>query len=124
MKLQDNLYVITDETGSDFEHSYNIKLDPEHFIYKAHFPGEPITPGVCIMQIAQELLENHIGENLTIDCVKNIKFLRIITPTETPNVCYTLQKISREENEIKAQVTVSVNNETFAKLSLVCQICE
>lgn len=121
MKLLDSLYTITEQVASESEHSYTIRLNAEHFIYAAHFPGEPITPGVCIMQIAQELLEEHLGESLMLECVKNIKFLRIITPTETPVVSYKLHKISCEEGCVKAQVTVSSNEEIFAKLSLVCQ---
>ena len=46
MKLRDSLYTIVSEFKGDGRHDFNIKLDPEHFIYKAHFPGEPITPGV------------------------------------------------------------------------------
>jgi 3-hydroxyacyl-[acyl-carrier-protein] dehydratase len=120
MKLLDNLYHIINENNCDVEHTYTIKLNAEHFIYAAHFPGEPITPGVCIMQIAQELLERHLGNDLVLETVKNIKFLRIITPTSTPVVCYTLHKIVSEEDRVKAQVTVSYNSDTFAKLSLVC----
>ena len=25
--------------------SFRLRLNPEHFIYQAHFPGEPVTPG-------------------------------------------------------------------------------
>ncbi|MBQ6613186.1 MAG: hydroxymyristoyl-ACP dehydratase [Alistipes sp.] len=122
MKLLDSLYSVTNEVVTDVDHSYTIKLNAEHFIYAAHFPGEPITPGVCIMQIAHELLELHLGKQLDIDIVKNVKFLRIITPTETPVVCYTLQKVSVEERLVKAQVNVSYEGDSYAKLSLVCQI--
>lgn len=122
MKLLDSLYSVTNEVVTDVDHSYTIKLNAEHFIYAAHFPGEPITPGVCIMQIAHELLELHLGKQLDIDTVKNVKFLRIITPTETPVVCYTLQKVSVEERLVKAQVNVSYEGNSYAKLSLVCQI--
>lgn len=122
MKLLDSLYSVTNEEVTDVDHSYTIKLNAEHFIYAAHFPGEPITPGVCIMQIAHELLELHLGKQLDIDVVKNVKFLRIITPTETPVVCYTLQKVSVEERLVKAQVNVSYEGDSYAKLSLVCQI--
>jgi 3-hydroxyacyl-[acyl-carrier-protein] dehydratase len=122
MKLLDSRYSVTNEVVTDVDHSYTIKLNAEHFIYAAHFPGEPITPGVCIMQIAHELLELHLGKQLDIDIVKNVKFLRIITPTETPVVCYTLQKVSVEERLVKAQVNVSYEGDSYAKLSLVCQI--
>jgi 3-hydroxyacyl-[acyl-carrier-protein] dehydratase len=123
MKLLDSLYSIIDQVVTDAEHRYTIKLNPQHFIYAAHFPGEPITPGVCIMQIAQELLSEHTGQALAIKCVKNVKFLRIITPNENPVVSYSLQKISREDESIKAQVSVSSEEGVFAKLSLVCHIC-
>lgn len=122
MKLLDSLYSVTNEVVTDVDHSYTIKLNAEHFIYAAHFPGEPITPGVCIMQIAHELLELHLGKQLDIDTVKNVKFLHVITPTETPVVCYTLQKVSVEERLVKAQVNVSYEGDSYAKLSLVCQI--
>lgn len=122
MTLLDNLYTITSEQQCDGQHHYTISLNAEHFIYKAHFPGEPITPGVCIMQIAHELLEQHSGLSLGVQCVKNVKFLRIINPQECPELTYTLQRVSREEDCLKAQAVVSVENDIYAKLSLVCQI--
>lgn len=122
MKLRDSLYTIVSEFKGDGRHDFNIKLDPEHFIYKAHFPGEPITPGVCIMQIAKELLEEAVSEDLILSCVKNIKFLRIISPNEVTEICYSLAKISREDDQIKVQVTVTAGEDAYAKLSLICQI--
>ena len=48
MQLLNNLYTIVAKDIPDDKISYNIKLDANHFIYQAHFPNEPITPGVCI----------------------------------------------------------------------------
>ena len=91
------------------------------FIYKAHFPGEPITPGVCIMQIAKELLEEAVSQQLTLSCVKNIKFLRIISPSEITVLDYSLTKIVTEGDTVKVQVNVLSGEDVYAKLSLVCQ---
>ena len=82
MKLLNSLYSIVSESVTESGRDYNIVLDAEHFIYKAHFPGEPITPGVCIMQIAVELLSLHCGKPLAIDTVKNIKFLDFFSGLE------------------------------------------
>ena len=121
MKLLDSLYSVISEDSCETGHEYVIKLDPEHFIYKAHFPGEPITPGVCIMQIAVELFEKALGASLALECVKNIKFLQIISPKDVTEVKYAFNKIVREDSEIKVQVTVSDADHTYAKLSLVCR---
>ena len=120
MKLLNSLYSIVSETHAESGYEYAIKLNPEHTIYKAHFPGEPITPGVCIMQIAVELFETALGCPIALNCVKNIKFLRIISPNDVLEVKYSLQKITREDGDIKVQVVVSVEADVYAKLSLVC----
>ncbi|MBR5808175.1 MAG: hydroxymyristoyl-ACP dehydratase [Alistipes sp.] len=120
MKLLDSLYTIVSEDVAEGRHSYTIELDPEHFIYKAHFPGEPITPGVCIMQIAHELLEKLCDCQLNIECVKSVKFLRVISPNENTTINYIFQKVTIDEGGVKCQVEVATEEVTFAKLSIVC----
>ena len=120
MKLLDSLYTIVSETANESGNEFELKLNPEHFIYQAHFPGEPITPGVCIMQIAVELFEVTLKTPIALNTVKNIKFLRIISPNEVTDVKYSLQKITKEDGLLKVQVTVSAAEEIYAKLSLIC----
>ena len=122
MKLLNSLYTIVSDAKSEGKHDFRISLDKTHFIYQAHFPGEPITPGVCIMQIAKELLEVSTDLKLNLTSVKNIKFLRIISPAEITDITYSLGKIVREEDCVKVQVTVVDGDDVYAKLSLVCQI--
>ena len=31
----------------------NIELNAAHSIFKGHFPGQPIVPGVCMMQMVK-----------------------------------------------------------------------
>jgi 3-hydroxyacyl-[acyl-carrier-protein] dehydratase len=121
MKLLNDLYSIISRTCGEGRCDFTIELNPQHFIYKAHFPGEPITPGVCIMQIAKELFEEAVSQQLTLSCVKNIKFLRIISPSEITVLDYSLTKIVTEGDTVKVQVNVLSGEDVYAKLSLVCQ---
>lgn len=121
MKLLDSLYSIVSESAGDSCHSYLIQLNADHFIYRAHFPGEPITPGVCIMQTALELTSLACGLELELSNVKNIKFLKVISPNEVKLITYSLSKLLVEEDEVKVQVSVGVEEEIYAKLSLVCK---
>ena len=139
MKLKDALYRISRKTvntadGKPLE--YEIVLDERHFIYQAHFPGEPVTPGVCIIQIAEELLEDHLQCDFEIRQVKNVKFLSVVSPTSTPCVTYTFSRltVSEESGECKAQILVTAQEETLrqalrqaqgpslAKLSIVLKV--
>jgi 3-hydroxyacyl-[acyl-carrier-protein] dehydratase len=119
MILKDSLYHITQKT----ERGYEVLLDEKHFIYQAHFPGEPVTPGVCIIQIAKELLEDHLQHDLVIRQVKNVKFLSVISPIKTPRVSYTFDKLSvlEETGECKVQIMVTAGDEVLAKLSMTVE---
>lgn len=121
MILKNSLYTIADKKMEGSGVFYQILLDKNHFIYKAHFPNEPITPGVCIIQIAKELLEDYLHEEYEISYIKNIKFLSVLSPLSTPSVAYVFDKITilPETNECKTQVQVQQDNALFAKLSII-----
>ena len=99
--------------------SYELELNPSCFIYQVHFPGEPITPGVCIMQMGKEVLEDALGKPLQVAAVKNIKFLSIISPKETTRITYLLKKVEVSEGgqSVKAQLVVMAGDEAKAKIS-------
>lgn len=59
---------------------------PEHPIYSAHFPGNPITPGVCFVQVAQELLSMILNQPYVISSVPSFKLLKVHTPDVLINV--------------------------------------
>lgn len=122
MKFLNNLYTIDSKDVVDASIRYIIHLDASHFIYQAHFPDEPITPGVCIIQIAKELLEEHLGIGLEIQKVKNVKFLNVISPLATPNVTYVFEKIIPGDSEktYKILTQVSSGEISLAKLSFTC----
>ena len=125
MQLKNKLYTITaKETDGETSATFELRLDPECFIYKAHFPGQPITPGVCIVQTAKELLEEMTGKALDIVFAKNVKFLSVVTPTDSPTLVYNINKVAWSEDgqEVKAQMAVSSSTEAKAKVSLVCRI--
>lgn len=92
MILRNNLYTVIRKEETAGSLSYVIRLNPDHFIYEAHFSGEPVTPGVCILQMAQELLALEVNENLELNKIKNAKFTAVISPdrsTELRN-CFEL----------------------------------
>lgn len=123
MRLRDDLYKIERTDKEDGKTKYELTLNPEHYIYKAHFPGEPITPGVCIIKIGIELLEEITGEKLELAKAKNIKFKDIITPTEDRELTFTIDKITKNEEtgEIAAQITVTTKTSLKTKLSFTCK---
>lgn len=119
MILKNSLYKIASSNAE--EKSFNLELVPDCLIYRAHFPEQPITPGVCIIQIASELLNELLQSDFELITVSNAKFLAVINPLETNSVIYTFKKVVVDEDTKTVKVSVIVSNpETiFTKLSLV-----
>ena len=130
MRLRNNLYTVTEKMVDGLTGYFELALTPSCFIYQAHFPGEPITPGVCIVQIGKELLEDLLGEGLQkkvkleIYKVKNVKFLSVISPNESTVITYQMKKVEMSEDgsEVKVQMVVTSGDETKAKISLVLNV--
>ena len=120
MKLKNDFFTIQKSEPTASGASFLVRLNPESVIYKAHFPGRPITPGVCIVEMAVELLEEQLQHSFSVQMIKNLKFLAVISPEEVQEIIYDL-KISNDDNGlIKTQVVVSASDKVYAKLTLIC----
>lgn len=122
MKLQDNLYTL--QSADTETRSFIIRLNPDCIIYKAHFPGMPITPGVCIIGIATELLHKLIGRVVSLKEIVNAKFIATINPIERPQVTVTFNKVVFEEESstVKINAVISAESTVCSKLSLLYNI--
>ena len=79
-----------------------IRLLPESPVYRGHFPGYSITPGVCLVQIALELIGEmadqvghdgkggHDDGTVRLVGAKNIKFTSPVFPEEGKELRFSL----------------------------------
>ncbi|MBT1711119.1 hypothetical protein KK062_22945 [Fulvivirgaceae bacterium PWU5] len=88
--LQHNFYRIVTKDLTPTSARAVITLDASHRIFDGHFPGQPVVPGVCMMQIVREFVEQGVGAPLQITTADNMKFLSILNPTEHGEVVVTV----------------------------------
>ena len=118
MKLQDNLFTILSQQEVEGLPAFQLRIHPEWPIYKAHFPGHPITPGVCIVQMVQELLQLALNRDVTLRKAKNVKYLAIISPEEVSELTVSFTKIEvQEDGSLKVQAQVAAGETIYTKLS-------
>lgn len=98
---------------------FAVRLNPLHVIFQVHFPDIPIVPGVCQIQIISESLEDYLGRKLYLSEVKNIKFLSVLDPVKTINFEVFFQKLTIDEDKLKATVLLQHADKQFAKISLI-----
>jgi len=95
--LEGDFFNITnlESTGSDI--NAVLEIDASHKIFEGHFPGQPVVPGVCMMQMLKEIMEEVTGEKLNLVKAHEMKFLAVIDPVINNIISATL-KYSKEEN--------------------------
>jgi len=118
MILKDNFYTIQTQTISDGKAEFRVKLNVGNFVYQAHFPNNPITPGVCLIQMAVELFGFLKDESFNIKTLKNVKFTAPINPLEFPEVGFVLE-FAEKESFWQLKVLIKEKETIFAKMSVI-----
>jgi 3-hydroxyacyl-[acyl-carrier-protein] dehydratase len=83
-----------------------------HPLYKGHFPGQPITPGVCLIQTATELLERALGASLRLSGARQVKFLQMHTP-EKP---LKFELSWSETSPVRGRIAIFQDQQCIAKI--------
>lgn len=89
MKLQDNYFTIRKISypNSDTRHGrFKINLLADHPVYEGHFPGEPVCPGVCSLQMVKECAQLMAHEKFLISYIKQYRLLEVMAPQKNPEL--------------------------------------
>ncbi len=119
MVLKDFYKVLSEEKISDSKYNITILVNEKHEVFKGHFPGNPIMPGVCMIQIIKELTESITKSSLMIQSLANVKFMALINPEVTPELRLELDVTTTEDGLVKVKNTTYFNDTTALKLSNV-----
>jgi 3-hydroxyacyl-[acyl-carrier-protein] dehydratase len=88
-----------------------------HAIFKGHFPGQPVLPGVCMMEMVAEITGDHLKKSLRISGGPLIKFLRMIDPQINPVICLEI-KYSESGDFIHTNGKIFFGADSFMKFQL------
>jgi 3-hydroxyacyl-[acyl-carrier-protein] dehydratase len=93
-----------------------IELNRDHDIFKGHFPGNPVLPGVCTIQILKELLQIHLDKNLKLVKAGSIKYLSFIDPVRNSIINYEIKLDEMESDRVSCSATVKFESTVFCSL--------
>lgn len=115
MVLHD-FYTLNDLQSESGQAKAFITINKDHEIFKGHFPGNPITPGVCMMQIIREITEKVVNKKLFMTASSNVKFVAIINPEIHSDLVLDLD-ISEVDGQIKVKNTTKFDDTVALKLN-------
>jgi 3-hydroxyacyl-[acyl-carrier-protein] dehydratase len=105
--------ILTEGDGSTF--SFKIELNPSHEIFNGHFPGNPILPGVCMVQILKELMINYTDCKLILKNAGSIKYLAFIDPLVNKIILFNIEMNKTENGDISCKATLNSDSAVFCR---------
>ena len=88
-----------------------LTINKDSEILKGHFPGHPVVPGACMLQVVKESLESALQISARLKKAANLKFMNMIDPANTPIVQLDITYKFAEDSTISATAKLS-NAET------------
>ena len=110
--LLNDYFRIDNRTDEGNESLFSITLLPEYCAYEGHFPGNPVSPGVCNIQMIKECAEQLAGKRFFLGFISRCKLSAVITPQTTPQLSVRMQ-LSEAEGLYAVNAVVSDGETTF-----------
>ena len=104
------------------EFSVGIKINPDHNIFKGHFPGQPIVPGVTYIEMIREIMELVIKKKLLLKEASNIKFLSVTNPLLNSELNVSFSLLMKEDNLMLTKVLITSKNGSVIKFNGIFSI--
>jgi 3-hydroxyacyl-[acyl-carrier-protein] dehydratase len=106
-------YSIKNQRTEEDDAWFEVSLLPGCEVYKGHFPGMPVTPGVCNIQMIKECTEALTGERLFLEYIRQCKLTTLITPQQYPELQIRIRLLEKEDACIKIDAVIGWNEEDF-----------
>src|SRR3989442_239955 len=102
----DDIFIVDSLTHTDGIIKAGLSINPGSSIFKGHFPGQPVVPGACMLQLVKDVLESALGYSVQLKKAGNLKFVGMIDPLVTPSVQLEMSyKIDEETINITAKLS-------------------
>lgn len=107
--------------------TYRCRLHPEAPVFKVHFPGFPVLPGVLTLKMVVDAInasQFFSTQTLTVQSIGNAKYLAVVNPQETQeveiSVALKAEKNADEPAVFQFKATVENGETRFATFSFSC----
>jgi 3-hydroxyacyl-[acyl-carrier-protein] dehydratase len=113
--LQGDFFTISKLERTDPEIKADLVINANHEIFEGHFPGHPVVPGVCMMQMIKEIMEQVLEKKTNLDSAAEMKFLAIIDPQANTNIQAALTYNIEETGKMVVTATLFKEDRIYFK---------
>lgn len=117
----DPVYHVTDIINEGGRFTATVELNPSHPVFAGHFPGQPVLPGVFMVEIVSSLAARLTGVEGAVTEIQAMKFLKMIDPRVVRTLTAT-GRIMDDEDAFRVEVNIMSAEDIFIRIKGV-KIC-
>ncbi len=114
--LIEHYYSILHKQTQEQSTVFTVALHADSPVYAGHFPNEPISPGVCNIQLIKECAEIVTGHILCLRSMQQCRFTHLITPILHSQVEVQITITAEIATGVKLRGTIGVKGELYVEL--------
>lgn len=111
----ESFFTITSKNIQNEEWHVKVALNPNHPVYKGHFPERPVAPGVMLTEMVKNIVELEFNRELKMTEARNIKFMNMVLPEIAGDM--NIQMTVKETENISVNATASIADSVYFKIS-------
>ncbi len=113
MLLQDKFYKVNGVEKTDEQNAvFHCTLLADCDVYRGHFPGNPVSPGVCNIEMIKECAMMLTGQRLVIKGIKQCRLTAVASPTVCPEVDVTVA-VTPVEGGYSIVASIADSNQSY-----------
>ena len=116
--LVNKFFEIRNITSQDEKTLVEVDINKEHEVFEGHFPGNPVVPGVFLIQMIREVIEELQHKKFRIDKADEIKFMNMVIPQQSSHLTLEIQQRTKSENPFAYSILVTDGQTLFLKMKI------
>lgn len=86
MLLKDKYFKIESQSADGASARFHVRLMPDCDVYRGHFPGNPVSPGVCNIEMIKECFLMLLDEKPRIRTIDRCRLTAVASPVVSPEL--------------------------------------
>ncbi|MDR2041497.1 MAG: beta-hydroxyacyl-ACP dehydratase [Tannerella sp.] len=115
-------YTVNSQRADGDTTVFEVSLNPASVVYGGHFPGMPVAPGVCNIQMIKECVERLTGRRLRMSYLAQCKLTTLLTPQQHPGLQVRIRLLENSDTMVRAQTLIGQGEATYFTLKFDAKV--
>lgn len=109
-------YSIISRTLDGLTGLFKVRMNPDCEVYQGHFPGIPVSPGVCNIRMMLDCAGQIVQSPIRVRKINRCRFTTLLSPQSHPEMDVSIELQAKEEGIFILNASIGKGEEIYQTL--------